>query len=733
MLRIALALWLLLGGYASAQVITVRSGQHDGFVRLVLTFPEPAGWDLGRTDDGYGFRARKAAWRYDVSTVFNMIPQDRLSALWVDPESGVLRLGLGCACHAIATPFRPGIIVVDILDGPAPAGSPYESALAEAGRAVPSLVARKTLRPRQRPAGLVPEPEVPASLPDLMAQGKAAVPAFFPPLLVPSPDPRAEAMRDQLLRDLSRGIAAGAIKQVAQLPAPEQPDPALPPAAPLAVPESKREAPTQLRIRPVGTLPDLTLTASGQPCIADDRLDLAAWGDGRLPTDQLASAQSKLLGEFDRPVRDQLIGLVRLHLHLGFGAEARSLIRLWGRDDPEAAVLDALGSLVDGASGATTFEGMQGCDTAAAMWSVLAQARIAPGRELNRAAIIRAFSALPLGLRRHLGPALSEMFLAAGHADSARAVRDAIDRAQGPHGDGVDMMDARLDLAAGQQAAAERKLETIVADDGAAAAQALATLIETKLQRGETPDPSQVIALEAMMRERTSAAEAVSLRQAVAKGLVVTGEADRAFRELALKDPALYPDLWELLAKRGDPLDLAALALAPPGPPLTELPGPVRLVVSEGLRTSGFAEGARRWADGVTSKEADLLMARVALDLRDGREALRRVAGLEGAEAERLRARSLELLHDLPSAAAAWAAADSPEDAQRVRFRAQQWEGLAPADPALQALLDSRAATSPDGTSAQGPLAEARAILDDSLKARDGVAAVLAARPVPGG
>lgn len=724
MLRLAVAVWLLLSHLAMAQVVTVRSGQHDGFSRLVLTFPEPAGWDLGRTLDGYGFRARKPGWRYDISTVFDLIPRDRLAALWVDPDSGVLRLGIGCACHAVATPFRPGIVVVDILDGAAPAGSPYETALADAGRALPPLVARQALRPRPRPAGLVPEP---VAMPDLMTQEKSAVPAFAPPLVIASPDPRTVAMRDQLLRDLSRGIAAGAIKPTAPLPVQDRPQLA---AGPTVLPLAPGPgAPTQLRVRPSDALPDLPLTGSGQPCIADDRLDLAAWGDGRHPLVQLVSARSGLLGEFDRPDRDRLIALVRLHLYLGFGAEARSLMRLWGQDDPEAVVLDSLGLLVDGRSGALAFAGMQGCDTAAALWSVLSQAAPAAGPDFNRAAVLRAFSALPLGLRRHLGPSLSDRAMAVGDADSARAVRDAIDRAPGPHGDGLALIEARLDLADGRAEVAEQRLETIVADDGAAAAQALATLIETRLGRGEVPEASQVLALDAMMRERGSTTDAGVLRQALAKGLAVTGAAERAFRELAPEDPALYPQLWGLLAQQGALLDLAGLALDPPAGSQAAVPVPVRLAIAERLRSGGFAEGAGRWANGANTPEADLLLARVALDLRDGREALRHLAGQTGTAAEALRARSLELLGDLQGAARAWDAAGSPEDAERARFLDRRWDDLSSTDLQLQELLAQRANPPPPQAP---PLAQARALMEGSLAVRETVGTVLAARPFPG-
>ena len=735
MLRLAVAIWLGLCLGVNAQVVTVRSGEHDGFTRLVLTFPEPAGWDLGRTADGYGFRARKSGWRYDISTVFDLIPRDKVSAVWVDPDSGVLRLGLSCDCHAIATPFRPGIVVIDVLAGAAPTGSPYETALADSGRPMPALVVRKTLRPRQRPPGLVakeePTPEMPvAVVPNLLLQGRSPRAMPGPVLTLASPDPRAIDMRDRLLRDLSRSIAAGAVKPVAQLPAPKAPEPASRPVVlPLDLPA--RES-VQLRVRPAGAAPDLALTASGQACISDDRLELAAWGDGRDPADQLVKAQADLLGEFDRPDQERLVALAKLYLNLGFGAEARSLIRLWGQGAPDAVLLDSLGILVDGKSGAPAFAGMLGCDTAAALWSFLAQDRLAAGTDINRAAVLRTFSALPLNLRRLLGPAVSERFLGLGDTEGARAIGDSIGRASGPHGDAVSMIDARLDLADGLAETAEGKLQSIVAEDGATAALALAALIESRISRGEVPDAAQVLALKAMLQERMSSPGAVILRRALAKGQVLTGAADRAFHDQTANDAALYPELWELLARHGASLELAALALDPPGPAVSDLPAGVRIAVAERLQKDGFSEGAGRWVDGVGSVEADLLHARVALDLRDGREALRRLGGQTGPEAEILRAQALTLLGDLPAALVALEAAGSENDAARLRFVARQWDALGSVeDPALRTLLAGRSAT-PDATQ-DAPLAQARALMESSSSARAGVTALLAERQVPGG
>lgn len=735
--RLAFLLWLLLSGMAAAQVVTVRSGQHDGFTRLVLTFPEPGGWDFGRTGDGYGFRARVGGWRFDIAGVFDRVPRDRLSALWADPETGVLRLGLGCACHAIATPFRPGIVVIDILDGAAPPDSPYETALADAGRSLPPLVPQRMVRPKSRPptieAQVAPLAPQPAPTPAMPLPGLRSAPSDMPVVLLPQPDPRSDILRQTLLRDLSRGIASGAVDPVQRLPeGPEAPGPApvsteTPPAAPPATP--------QLRVRQGGQDAQADMATDGRICIADDRLDLAAWGAEGAVADQIVQAQAGLLGEFDRPDRDRLLQLVRLYLYMGFGAEAGMLMRVWAPDDTEAEVLTALAALVDGGTGTAAFQGMQGCPTAAALWSVLAQDPADKATDIDTAAVLRAFSALPIGLRRHLGPALSDRMMALGDTAMVQAIRDAIDRAPGPHGDGLTMIDAGLDMANGRSDSAEEKLAAVVADGGGAEARALAALVDSLVRRGETPDPAQLLALDAQLRERQGLDEERDLRAAFARGLTVTGAAERAFTAIATGTPGQFAELWQLLAERGGAMELAALALSPPGPPRQELPAAARLAVAGRLLDIGFPEAAASWAEGLDADPAMMLRARAALATRDGRAVLRQLAGQSSAEAEILRAEALELLGDLEAAATARLAAGQPEEAARLRFLRRQWDQVAVGDDAaLAGLLSARtrdSAAPPEPAAADVSLATARAEIGSSAEVRDLVAAVLAARIVP--
>lgn len=709
MWRLLLLVWLLLPGMAAAQVVTVRSGDHGDFTRLALTFPEPGAWDFGRTGDGYGFRARAARWRYDISTVFTLIARDRLAALWVDPDSGVLRMGLGCECHAIATPFRPGIVVIDIRPGAAPADSPFEQPLENAGRSLPQLEGKPMQRPRARPGNFLPEPPPPPLSPWYLAAPRP--PAV--PLPVAAPDPRAAELQSGLIRELSRGIAAGALTPAARLPAAP---PAEPTAGPRVLPPEAAVPAVQMRLQPPEGAPS-PVSDIGQVCIADDRLDVAAWGSDTPPAEQIAQARSRLLGEFDRPDTARVLALTRLYIHLGFGAEARALVATWAANSDERPVLEALAALVDGGLAEATFRGMASCDGRAALWAVLARPAPPDPAQTARAAVIRAFSELPLGLRRSLGIALADRFLAAGDAAAARAIRDGIGRAVDPADSALGLIEAGIDRHAGAATEAESKLSGIARSGSGLAPRALADLVDSRIRRGGAPDPEQVLELEAMLREHRGAPDEPALRRALAQSLVLTGQADRALSEFAPQDPGLGPLLWSLLAERGEEMDLAARALSLDGAART-LPPATRQAVAQRLIGAGFPDAAAPWLSGLPGPEATRLRAEAALAGRDGRLALRELAGASDPGSERIRARALELLGDLPEAQAAWQRAGDGDQAERVLFLARQWADLAAGDdPARTALLEARQGT-PADPQATGELARGKALLETSRATR---------------
>ena len=132
-LKIMTLAFAVLSGPAAAQVVTVKSGEHGDFTRIVLSLPVSGDWRLGRTPDGYEVAITQGRPNYDLSDVYRLIKPDRLRSIWADPGTGLLQLGIGCSCHVIPFEFGPSNLVIDIREGSPPVGSSFEVPLAGGG------------------------------------------------------------------------------------------------------------------------------------------------------------------------------------------------------------------------------------------------------------------------------------------------------------------------------------------------------------------------------------------------------------------------------------------------------------------------------------------------------------------------------------------------------------------------------------------------------------------------
>jgi len=739
MIRVLCLAWLalLLPLAALAQPVRVTSGEHDGFTRLVLDYGSPQDWQVGRTLDGYALRLTGPTPTYDLTGVYDLIGRGRLAAVWVDPATQALRIGIGCACHAQPFEFRPGIVVIDLKDGPPPKGSSFEIALG--GVAVPDLADRPGLRPRPRPAA--PAPASPnrtegydwaavALGPDpLPAPANPATADAPPPAPDPLPDtdPDLQPLRDVLLHQLSRGAAQGVI-DMAHPPA-QDTDAALPdpPSGPVRI---RLQGLPGVRIDGDPTAP-ARLTAAGAGCLADDRLDLASWGGERPVSEQMADATTGLMGEFDAPDPAAVLRAVRFLLFIGFGAEARQMLAQLPVAQPDAAILTSLAHILDGSrEPAPAFAGMAACDTAAALWAILGDPAPVRGEAFDRAAALRSFSALPVHLRRWLAARLADRFMALDDAAAAESVRDAVLRAPGDAGPEVALMQARLDLEAGDPARADRRLTPLIAPSGPATPEALIAQVATHLAQRAPLDPAQIVALEGVLHERRNSPDAARTALAVTQARALAGEFDAAFLDLATV-PQAAVDVWTLLAEIGPDSALLAHAVLPEGA-APSLPAPVADQVARRLSDLGLSTEARTWLRQVPQPDPHLA-ARIALQTGDARSALRLIAGSDDPETGPLRAEALGRLGEEAALAEVLAGAGDQEARWRAVARARDWSLLAASGPAVwqavAAVATGRDAAPPESN--PGPLEQGHALATASAQTRQAVADLLASVAVP--
>lgn len=102
-------------GLAAAQGLPVRSGEHDGFTRLVAPIGPDRDWQIVRDEAGVAIRFSPDAPEFDVSRVFDLIGRTRLTA--IRSEDG-LYLSLACPCTVSVERYQGNLAVIDISDSP---------------------------------------------------------------------------------------------------------------------------------------------------------------------------------------------------------------------------------------------------------------------------------------------------------------------------------------------------------------------------------------------------------------------------------------------------------------------------------------------------------------------------------------------------------------------------------------------------------------------------------------
>lgn len=665
-------------------------------------------------------------------------------------------IGAGLA-EEIATPDEPA------SDGTRDT-APLSSALALGADARASAVAptegTAALRPQDRSSGEGPAPRQDGGMREDAGAAVGVLPQD-PPAKAPSTaGARVTEAQTELLQQLGRAASQGLIeietKPLRQEDAngtrPQPPGTRTVPGAgsvdrpPGALPvhaetSIDRDTPSVVTRPPV--------TADGGTCLPDEVFDIAAWGDARPFTIQLAERRAALVGEFDRPSPEAVTTLAKLYLHFGFGAESRAVLKAFAVTPEDGAVLADMGRILDGVApeAGAGLAGMTGCNTPAALWAVMSLPSLPPPTDVDTGAVVRAFSALPAHLRRLLGPGLVERLMSAGAAGAAQSVRNAIARVPDDGGRTLDLVEAQIDLGSGAPEAGEHRLDPLARSNGPLSPDALILAIQSRLQRGGAVDPDLAETAEALAFERQDGPDGPLLASLHILARASTGDFAKAFA--AYRDwpgqpsGALRADtaarLFAMLAGKAD--DRTFLTLYFGHGDMLDASAPdllLRLDLGDRLAGAGFPGALRHLLKGEAgyTERGRRLLARAALEEFQPAEALAQISGLAGPEAERLRAEALALQGDHASAAAAFSAIGDAERAALEAWRGGDLRrtsagGSAPFKAALQALDRSTlagqaAGKAGDASTPPGRLAAGRRLVEETRAARAAIEALLA-------
>ncbi len=706
MIRLAVLVMTLSPTLASAQAVSVRGGEHGSFTRLVLDLPAGTDWTLRpeRGGGGYTVILDGKTWPVDVARSFDRIDRDRIAAL--EAGAGRLRIDLACDCSASAFLLGERMLVVDVA-----AADPNEDLQLD-GRS-----SRSSLEKNPEPVRVL--------------AGPATQDGLLPPLHwleAARPSPVVDAHATELIARIDRAVWEGLL-----LRAPATGGGPLPPAQDdLPAPTSGFERQTSPQLRKLGFEDrDGRLSIGGRRCVPDAELAIADWSGGGPASDAMAATRGALLAEFDAVDEAAVTGHARQLLNLGFGAEARAVLTSFGEADRDALI--ALSFLVDGdPDPSDAFAGQTGCPGSAALWALLSEAGAQPGQSLNTNAAMQAFEALPDHLKSHLAPRVAERFDEMGDRIAARSVLRRTERALGEETAGVALVAARLDAAEGDTAAAAGRLASLIAEPGPETAAALVAAVDVALDENR-PVPRAVVEMTAALAvERRHDQDGPYLWRAHLQSLILTGDFDAAFASIAeasqvpaaIKESIAEEAVMALVRSAADTVFFRH-ALSPMTEAAVARPEIGRAMVTR-LLDAGLAEPALdilgRFPE--LAREDRLLSGRAWLELSRPEQAETQLIGLQGPDADALRAQIRSAMGDHEYAALTFAELGDAEAASRARWLAGSWEDVArEGDGAL-----SRAASLlADAEMAEaGPeLSAAERLTEDASRARDVLQALL--------
>ncbi|WP_050527788.1 tetratricopeptide repeat protein [Pseudorhodobacter aquimaris] len=726
----------------NAQSIAVTSGEHSGFSRLVFSYSGSAEWSLNRTDDGYILDMKGQKPRFDLSDVYRRLTTKRLSKITAVPNSSSVRLTLDCDCYAMPFELEPGILVVDIKDGSAPEGSSFE--LKVDGTKLQSL----TSAAGATPAVVAPEPEDKMTTLEAKAFANAIGTAARSPqpehsIPLENPPLQLNKARDELLWQLSKAVAAGMVEATGKLDIGD---------APAATAGAKNNISTgnHIGIDPTASERQLdSMTGNGTPCFADARLDITTWAGSGNPALDFATNTTSLVGEFDRPSQDAITRRVQYLLALGFGAEARQTLSALNVDMPDRRIWETMSYIVDmEVPPGTVFDGMEICDSLASFWAVLSKAELPSPNQVAIPAVLRSFSGLPLHLRRQLGPGLANRFLAQGDTATARAIRDAILRAPGDDTAAVQLMKARIDLAKGDTVNAEAILSPLSGSSGPAGVESTIALIQMLANDGQEVSLDLTTSAEALLKEARGGVGESDLRNAIALAYASQDRYTLAFETSAIPIQEATP-IWRILAERGTDRAILNHAILQKSARIPNTSIATRQKLARRLLDLNFPDQAIKWvspnaANPNEMAASDLLLrAEAEIARSDAITALDYLANLSGDAADALRVKALAALRT-PDAVEQLANAGQRDEAARTARQQEEWPKLVTLAPggiwqeAAALVVDTdlsqntNSAVLPETESqAQGPLAQGRATLEESVAARALLEKLISDEPIP--
>ncbi len=684
----------------AAAPIHVQTGEHPQFTRMVFRITPGTDWVLGRAEAGYLLRLPSDK-DYDLRGFYDLIPKDRIAEI-TQPRAGELQFSVPCDCRAEAFLVDDDVLVIDVSDGPPLPSSPFERRL-DTSETAARPVGQPYVFPDQAifPVIGVPQIELPrvqdveANLPQEVLASERSATAF---------EDELNELETSIVASLAEGLSQGVLEQ--DLPVRTD-------AGDIEATVREELHGAQAAVPGIGTRtnrdiaaipedPPTLATQTGKQCLPALYFDVPNWGNELPFSAQIALGRRDVFTDAGLADETAVLRLAQTYVYFGFGQEALRTLELDGVHSQERIYLSQIAQIIDGDLVAKElFEEQVSCASPVALWALLANGDGPLDAQLNRAATLSGFKALPVHLQRHIGPMLSERFVRLGDHDGALQALD-VSRDDVAKTLDTTLAEASLDHAMGDDAGVQSALAVVAREDPRVTPKVMIEFLNVAIENNTEITQSDYVLVDALRFENAHLPVSGDLAYAQARAYFMQGEIDQAAKLIMDESVVLGPErvqkLNDELAMRAvRSLDDATFLVFAFDHPPERFSAVARHSVSERLSALGFLTRATAFVppdDAVQTLPADAEIPLPPTVLDDSQGA--------GQGADEI---------------ASWGQGN--------------WQQLTTSsDPILQAASEAMLSRE-DNTQSGTPLASSRELLSRSQETRETLDAILNRFPLP--
>lgn len=746
---------------AFAQNLTVRTGEHENFTRLVAPIPLGGDWQVEQDGRKVTLSIDGFDGEFNTAGVFQLVPRERIISVISNP--GMLTITLGCDCSVAPFVSRGRYIVVDVAEpGTELVGDPLEPNFnmpEKLDNVVTESIAFSDAP--VTPATTRNETVIELALPLNPKRTRQSTSHRLKPVDLPgrfrTPLPEGEQTalqetQQRLAEELSTAATRGVLNLL--------PGRALRNWAPIssgadeivtekrsARPTAAPESTNNMRVTSSNDIPILmrnsqeALSITGLVCASDIEVGVAHWADDRPFHEQIGEARQNLFGEFDKLDRKWAIKSAKIYIHFGFGAEALQILALDTTLAASEPLLVDLAHIIEKGSAPehSSLSNLIDCETDVSLWAIIARENLDLDRVIDPRAALLALNKLPVHLRQFIAPALSQRLLSRGDTGAASTALRNLERLPSSLATAAKLAKANIAIDKGNFEKGARALEDVIDDNVAQSPQALITFVETQLAAKQPVDPETADLVEAFAKELKDSELGPALRRAHVLALVKSAQFDRAFAAISALDGSTEETAAvELRLRVLEEVTIAAedvvfleYMFEQDSVDIDRLPTRSKLAIVTRLIELGFAGRAEPIIAGIPPRpyvtDRQILLARMALMLERPGQAIEAVADTQSNQADEIRAQAQLLSGAYGEASALFRRNDQSEAAVSAAWLADDLDRRTLSDdpvfgPVI-ALVDTP--TEVTGSSA-GMLERSDAALKESETARQTLQSFLA-------